>query len=151
LRELERHGRAAESVDARLLEALCLYPWPQNIRELVQLAHRLATLHVGDPRLLLKHLEDRFCQGLVGQTERRFMTLDQSEAAPRRDDVDCESLVKQLRIFEGNVARAATAAGLSRQRAYRLIERRLIDPGQFRNRAVPTDDDERSNDATSGT
>jgi transcriptional regulator with PAS, ATPase and Fis domain len=33
LRELERHGRAAESVDARLLEALCLYPWPQNIRE----------------------------------------------------------------------------------------------------------------------
>jgi pSer/pThr/pTyr-binding forkhead associated (FHA) protein len=38
-------GAAAPALSPELVEALLLYPWPFNVREVVQMAHRLAALH----------------------------------------------------------------------------------------------------------
>jgi len=39
-----------------------------------------------------------------------------------RDERDLQALVAALRVHGGNVVRAAGAVGISRQRAYRLME-----------------------------
>jgi transcriptional regulator of acetoin/glycerol metabolism len=48
------------------------------------------------------------------------MPCDQAE----RDELDFARLIEALRNHAGNVSKAAAASGLSRQRAYRLIQAR---------------------------
>src|SRR6478609_4123782 len=48
------------SVDVRVVERLCLYDWPFNVRELGLLVRRLLVLHGTEPMLKLQHLPERF-------------------------------------------------------------------------------------------
>jgi transcriptional regulator of acetoin/glycerol metabolism len=109
-------GARPPRVEARLVEALCLYDWPLNVRELDLLVRRLLTLHSHEPPLRREHLPAR----LFRQPE--------AGGADEADAPDAESLQRALREHKGNVARAAGALGITRQRAYRMIEaRREID------------------------
>jgi len=132
-------GGHPPAVDPKLIEQLCLYDWPLNVRELVMLAKRLLVVHSGVGSLKLGHLPARLRRdgtgdggsagtvGFAGDRRRRGeplppaaapMPIDQAE----RDEVDFERLIAALRVHGGNVSRAATAVGISRQRAYRLMQ-----------------------------
>lgn len=127
---LSQHlGPAVPGICHRLVERLCLYDWPFNVRELAREAERLAGLHADTPVLERKHLSARLLAPGNGP----------EPTATSRDD-ELGSLAATLRLFEGNVARAAEALGMSRQRAYRLMDgHEKLDPATFRRRGAAAD------------
>jgi transcriptional regulator with PAS, ATPase and Fis domain len=131
-------------VDALLVERLCLYDWPFNVRELVTLVRRLVVLHGTEPDLRLRHLPERLHRAF-GERNATGLVPQSTTAAPEsmaadlpvaidRDDEDLGRFLAALRIHKGNVSRAAAAAGISRQRSYRLMQAR---PELERDRADP--------------
>jgi transcriptional regulator with AAA-type ATPase domain len=117
------------SVEAKLVEALCLYDWPLNVRELVLLARRLLGLHGRDPMLRKAHLPERILgHGASGEegpgAAKRAAASPKADKRARRatdDGADFEALTDALRRADGSVAKAAALIGISRARAYRLI------------------------------
>ncbi|MEI9937521.1 MAG: sigma 54-interacting transcriptional regulator [Pseudomonadota bacterium] len=122
-------GREAPvEVDVRCLEDLLLHDWPGNVRELEFLVRRLLAL-LGRERTLAWHM--------LPATIRRKpapaapLSLIPAETRAARD---IASLCEALRACNGNIARAAVIAGISRQRAYRLMAGKSVaeflkDPG----------------------
>ena len=116
---LARHGLPAAKLSPRLVEALCLYRWPLNVRELDFLAARLVALHAGEPVLRRSHLPDRIT-AVAPVADPGGATPEAGEVmpAPTRDQ-----LLAALTRAGGNLARAAGALGISRPKAYRLLGR----------------------------
>jgi transcriptional regulator with PAS, ATPase and Fis domain len=112
---LDHSGSRPPEVDVRLVERLCLYDWPFNVRELVLLVKRLLVLHGAEPVLKLGHLP-----------ERMLAEVNQDRAdpvvKPTPELPELSELVTALRASGGNVAQAAAALGISRQRAYRMMQ-----------------------------
>ena len=107
------------ALDPKLVEALLLYDWPLNVRELALLARRMRVMHGGEPLLKRSMLPDRMAVAApVGASG-----ADRSERMPD-GDAAFDQLVLALRNARGNVSRAAASLGISRARAYRLLDAR---------------------------
>ena len=120
---LRRHaaaGAATPVPEARLIEQLCLFDWPLNVRELDLLTRRLLATTAGSKTLKRSDLPERMRAG----PRPRPLPGAASAAAPEapRAEVTLEDLMAALRAHKGNVARAAAALGISRQKAYRMVE-----------------------------
>lgn len=103
-------------LDARLVEALCLYAWPRNVRELELLTRRLVALNRGC-RLLQRNVLPREVVEAV--------PVESSEHTPTfatREEQDLHRIVLAVRQHGGNIKAAAKHVGMSRQRVYRLLE-----------------------------
>jgi transcriptional regulator with PAS, ATPase and Fis domain len=124
----EHSGGAPPAFEPRLVEALCTYEWPFNVRELDLLVRRLLVLHGTQSMLKRSFLPER---------------MSEAESPPEdRDERDLAALSAALRRHRGNVARAAQEASISRQRAYRLMEGRAdLDLTELR--APPSSKDRR--------
>ena len=122
---LSRAGRRAIPISGDALEAMALYEWPQNVRELDNVL-RAATLNE-TAELVFELLPDRLKQRLHGARG----SLDAGGARPRVDDPR-QQLEEALRIHRGNVRRASQAVGMARSHVYRLLERWNLDPERFR-------------------
>jgi transcriptional regulator with PAS, ATPase and Fis domain len=131
-------GRAP-AVTCELVELLCVHDWPFNVRELVQLVRQLLVLHPNDSLLRAEHLPARI--GLpatetsvatpIGKVSARTETARTSVEA-----VELPTLLSALRAAGGNVARAAAMLGITRQRAYRLMESHAVDLEAIRGEEV---------------
>jgi transcriptional regulator of acetoin/glycerol metabolism len=123
---LSGSGARPPAVDPRVVERLCLYDWPFNVRELALVVKRLLVLHGTEPKLKLRHLPERFLGGAGDSAEVQPAEVapaaDDARSAPFADPPDLPRLLAALRESGGNVARAAQALGISRQRAYRLMQ-----------------------------
>jgi DNA-binding NtrC family response regulator len=127
-------GRTPQ-IEARAIERLCLYDWPFNLRELDLLVRRLLVLRPDGqvrktdlPGELRAEPED--APEPVGKSAPpRPRTPEERE---ERDRDDLAALVAALRDHGGNVVRAAGAAGITRQRAYRLMGQGDLKPSGFR-------------------
>ena len=119
-------GSRPPDVEARLVERLVLHDWPFNVRELGLLVKRLLVLHGAEGQLKAKHLPPRLrgepvpAAQPVGVDAARDAPPAQAELEPP----DLERLVEALRASNGNVARAAQTLGISRQKAYRMMQGR---------------------------
>lgn len=132
LRHFVRELGEGQSVtlEPKLVEQLCMYDWPFNVRELVQLVRRLLALHGEESVLKRAYLPERFQRTSWRGGRPAPRSAPSVEAPPRsrrpvltlRDEADLTRLIDALRANGGNVARAATAVGITRQRAYRLME-----------------------------
>jgi transcriptional regulator with PAS, ATPase and Fis domain len=128
-RLLTHHARsqAVPALDPSVAERLCLYDWPFNVRELDLLARQLVALHGNVPVLKRMHLPDRLRHRSSGPATPPVPGVTRS----RREGPDIETFVAALRANQGNVKRAAAALGISRAKAYRLMEaatdRELVD------------------------
>jgi DNA-binding NtrC family response regulator len=115
----DRNAGAAAGCESKFIESLLQYDWPLNVRELVLLARRLAALHHGEP-LKRSMLPERMQLAAAGSTG------SSASPGPRRRPTDDESsfnlLLDSLRDHGGNLTRAAAALGLTRARAYRLLD-----------------------------
>ncbi|HEY3256746.1 MAG TPA: helix-turn-helix domain-containing protein, partial [Polyangiaceae bacterium] len=119
---VEGSGARPPAVDVRVVERLCLYDWPFNVRELGLLVKRLLVLHGAEPILKVQHLPERFQSEPEPQLD-----APRLEPTPERSDADSPDfteLLEALRACAGNVARAAQSLGISRQRAYRMMQGR---------------------------
>jgi transcriptional regulator with PAS, ATPase and Fis domain len=119
---LETHlDGACPEPQPEFVEALLLYDWPFNVRELVQLGHRLAVLHGSESELRLDHLPERITSGRAVPEDRPSVVARLLERRPSNDQI-LDALVLALRTHRGNVSRAAAQVGISRQKAYRLMK-----------------------------
>jgi two-component system, NtrC family, response regulator GlrR len=110
-----RAKKPPPSLSTELVERLCLYDWPCNVREMLLMAQRLLALHGDEPRLRVSHLPARLMS-----FDREGTTLP---VAPIVTGVDLGKLLDAVRDAGGNIGGAAHRLGISRERAYRLIDR----------------------------
>jgi transcriptional regulator of acetoin/glycerol metabolism len=112
-------GRRTIVVDPKLIESLLLYDWPLNVRELALLARRLLAMHGAEPALRRSMLPER-----IAGTASTIAPPAGAGRSPTTDDEAFDQFLLALRVARGNVSRAAGALGISRARAYRLLEAR---------------------------
>lgn len=114
------------SIDAGFAEALCLHSWPFNMRDLTSLVVRLLALHpqatTFDRSMLADMLEPEHPRGDPGRPEAEIEE-QRTGGEPVRAEPTPEEFVVALRRNGGNVRKTAAALGISRGRAYRLIEK----------------------------
>ena len=123
---LTKHGsRPGLALEPVLVEWLCLREWPGNLRELELLARKLLALHGEEPLLLLA-----FAEKLVEGTKARRGGTRLTTPTPPSEKVgfqdrrtnDLQRLRRALERTNGNLTAAAESIGISRRRAYRLLD-----------------------------
>jgi transcriptional regulator with AAA-type ATPase domain len=140
---VERHAAAAglprvPDLETRLVEQLCLYDWPFNVRELDLTARRLIALHGHEPQLRRSNLPESIREhASSGDSGRKNLP---TPAAAASAPADPRAFVEALRAHKGNVARAAAALGISRQKAYRLMQSQGTDLAALRDGDDPGKD-----------
>ena len=121
-----RRGASAPDLSPGAAEGLCLHDWPLNVRELDMLAGRLATRNAAE-RLELRDLE------LVTATSSTpnppnagdTSSLEVPGRRPARapyDEGELELLKNALERHGGNITRAVAELGITRQKAYRMLQ-----------------------------
>jgi transcriptional regulator with AAA-type ATPase domain len=118
-----RAGEASPVIEAKLVESLCLYDWPLNVRELLQLARRLVAVRGIGP-LRRSDLPERMRAQAGDSPPAPTGEADGPQRRPTDDEAEFEALLVALRNHAGSVGRAAAAVGISRYRAYRLLNAR---------------------------
>jgi DNA-binding NtrC family response regulator len=114
----QQSGGRPPAVEARLIEALCLHDWPENVRELELLTRRLLAVHGHEPSLRRQHLPTE----LAALNEDSGANRRPSAPPQGRREHDLARLKTELENNGGNVKAAAEALGVSRQRVYRLLD-----------------------------
>lgn len=125
-------------VDAELIEWLCLQPWVQNVRQLEWLARAMIALHDDVACLTVNHLppqhqliQEPGPQPVAAGTR----TITGEHRAVQEDDAELYArLLRALDENGGVVLRAAEALGITRQKAYRMLEKQGIELDQLRRR-----------------
>lgn len=112
-RLMERHldGHRKPRLEPSLVEALCRYPWPYNVRELDRVIQQMLALHASKETLSRGDLPEKLRSGIASESVG-------SEAYRPSPD----TLLAALKKEAGNINRAAQRLGVSRQRMYRLLE-----------------------------
>ena len=132
--EQERGPAGPPRLDPLLVERLCAHEWPFNVRGLAQLARRLVALHPDAAVLDLSSLsQDLPPEKLVA------LAMADPEDADSGDDPGPPVFLASLRHNRGNVTKTATALGISRGRAYRIIDKMgSVDLDGFRQPGSPS-------------
>jgi transcriptional regulator with PAS, ATPase and Fis domain len=121
-------GRPAPRLEGPLVEALCGYDWPYNVREVRQLAQLLEAS--GKLQLGLADLPERLRLAPTPAAlpaPERSVSRDVAEAPARRaawlsrHARELDALQRALQQHDGNVSSAALEAGVPRHRARRLL------------------------------
>lgn len=111
-------GGRPPAVEGRLVEALCLHDWPENVRELELTTRRLLAVHGHESTLKRQHLPAEL-QALNADSEGK----ERASSPPRdRREHDLSRIRQVLSENGNNVKAAASALGISRQRIYRLLD-----------------------------
>lgn len=129
----ERHGDIELLVDHFLgddwhieedtLQTLIRYPWPGNVRQLINVLER-AKILADDDVIRLKDLPKEIVLAGSGQTLTSFAEV--ASVAQASDDLNSFQRQKVLEVLQRetfNKARAARALGISRRKLYRLLEK----------------------------
>jgi transcriptional regulator with PAS, ATPase and Fis domain len=113
-------------MDVRLVEALCLYDWPLNVREMNHLVQRLVVSHGDEPLLRRSFLPEPMLRHTQGRSNTRSVDPSPTPNTPEdhqmRRERELTALREALRAHKGSMSRAAAAVGISRYRAYRLVK-----------------------------
>ena len=120
------------------VERLAVHDWPLNVRELVLLVRRLRVFCDKEPSLRARHLPARIGEPVEPEKSER---ATRAESRPQHEKpkepasserVELSELIAALRASQGNVAKASALLGITRQRAYRLIEGHAVDLDDLR-------------------
>lgn len=122
-------GAASLAIEADAFEALAIYDWPRNVRELLNIA-RAATVEMraaGRARMSLADLPDRIRSGAPTAGGRRRRLVRTDGGAPSRRELD-----RLLTAERGNVAAVAKALDRHRNQVYRWMQTHGLSPDEFR-------------------
>jgi DNA-binding NtrC family response regulator len=120
-RFMHRRLGTLPSLGSRLVERLCSYPWPYNVRELCQLARLLAAS--GRTSYGPEDLPERFNELETPRvcSDPAEAVLDRRHVWLQRHAAELDRLERALQACGGNVSEAARQAGVPRHRARRLL------------------------------
>lgn len=104
--------RPLPGIETPLIEALCRYDWPYNVRELDRVVQQLVALFGSERTLTRAHLPEKILAGLKSSDA-------SGSAVPKPSP---ELALSVLGEEGGNVRRTADRLLLSRQQLYRLLE-----------------------------
>ncbi|HXT99406.1 MAG TPA: sigma 54-interacting transcriptional regulator [Polyangia bacterium] len=123
--EQERGAAALPRFDPLLIERLCTNDWPFNVRGLAQLARRLLALHPNAAVLDYDALPaELHAVGHRAPTPATGVAVAPEDGGPDAEaEIDPAAFLAALRDNRGNMKRTAAALGISRGRAYRLLEK----------------------------
>jgi transcriptional regulator with GAF, ATPase, and Fis domain len=133
LASIAREAKVTVACSADALEAILLWDFPYNVRELKTLVRAVASaerISLDDLRALRPELAVQFEQRRAGHVAAADAALVEitagAHAEPRgkgaaRDEADLVRLVAALRRHDGHLGKAASEASISRQRAQRLL------------------------------
>ncbi|RAK18243.1 PAS domain S-box-containing protein [Anoxybacillus vitaminiphilus] len=96
------------------LQALIQYDWPGNIRELQNILERTLNRST-KPVLSAEDLPEEVFQMFSGQKTEEMLV--------HRDDIKKQSIIQALRLFNGNITKAAKHLGISRSTFYRQMRK----------------------------
>ncbi len=115
-------------------EALLVYAWPFNVRELQQVVRALPQRVWDDGALDLAHLPERLQQPVIARAASGGAPAEVPLALriPRDAVPNAAELAEVIRHFGGSFARAAEYFGRDRKQIYRWLERLGVDPASFR-------------------
>jgi transcriptional regulator of acetoin/glycerol metabolism len=103
------------------VEALCVSPWPGNVRQLEVLARRLVAT-CGGRKLQYRDLPEGYLPSKKADLDASIPSESQLAASPlTRKRSELDRLTVAMKECQGNLSEAARRTGLSRMRAYRLI------------------------------
>jgi DNA-binding NtrC family response regulator len=130
-------GEGAPPMSADLAEALLLYAWPYNVRELLKVAAELRIRGAGSAVLSLALVAERLKRAsMVPPTSGVPSSAERDEEKEEKERAVAipskEELMALLREHGGRVADVARATGRSRKQVYRWIETHGIDVESFR-------------------
>lgn len=121
------------TLSPKLVERLCLLPWPFNLRQLVQTARQMAVLHPAADEWTVEHLPTSLSEvarrgeagtaGRVPMPAKEVSALSLGERRELAREREVHDLQGALDRCHGNVSEAARLVGVSRRKAYRLLKR----------------------------
>lgn len=118
----KRIGRKISGVHPEVLEMFSGYSWPGNVRELENVLER-AIILCGNSQIRREHI---YLEGGAAATPQETVdtTVPYADALEQATERAARAyLVKVLKMFGGNVTRAAAHAGMKRQSLHRLMNR----------------------------
>lgn len=118
---------AETKLESDFVERLCIHDWPLNVRELVLLARRLQVFCAKEVSLRARHLPERIGESAGDAAPVAPASEPVRPASAALERVELPELLSALRTCKGNVARASALLGITRQKAYRLIEEGDVD------------------------
>jgi DNA-binding NtrC family response regulator len=122
------HSGAPPLLDPRLVEQLCLYDWPYNVRELDQLVRTLLVQLRDEPQWRRQHLPVHVLRrpdGTVAPATDDGHPHKPSSAPTvvrMKSEHEIAIIREALRVNKGNVAATAAAIGIARQDVYQRME-----------------------------
>lgn len=132
-------GPDARPPSAAAAEALLLYGWPKNIRELQQCANHLRLFGSGEGMFEPSDLPfGETAAVVVSPPSKEAPVVPEPPMGPAPPDRapstrrDREEWIRLLQERDGNVAEVARALGLHRQQVYRRLQALGIKPVEFR-------------------
>ena len=121
LQLLAKHATSAvPRVAPALFEWLCLRAWPGNVRELEFMVRKLLAVHADAPLLRLEFAQE--IAGSAGKAAQAVTAAEPGSAFRTRRESELARLKVALGETNGNMKAAAERAGISRRRAYRLLD-----------------------------
>jgi transcriptional regulator with PAS, ATPase and Fis domain len=121
-------GRPCPPLSSRFVEHLCLYDWPRNVRELRQVAEKLAVLNPAHPEWRRRHLAELLPLS-PNSTHPASSAPGAAVSSSRKSEADVEQALLES---AGNVSSAARRLGVSKQSVYRWIAARGVELAAFR-------------------
>jgi DNA-binding NtrC family response regulator len=114
-------------LDVHLAEALLLYDWPFNVRELKKIGGELAVKGRGRSPLTLDLIEDRLKRERPKKESTPVSSSSPLKGKPRRVAPDEEQLRALIQEHGNNVSAIARATGRSRMQVYRWMKKHGLD------------------------
>ena len=141
--ERDDRGRAVRPCTPEFSEALLLYDWPTNARQLYNLARKVNGLvGAAEEVFELGHLPMELQEPLLARFEDGSSRKKPAVTPPSLTDVEtpqpdgatptCERLEAELRAAKGNVSLVANKNGWHRNQVYRWMKRCGLEAGAYR-------------------
>jgi transcriptional regulator with PAS, ATPase and Fis domain len=115
IKEFSKQERKNVFIQDEVMQILCEYAWPGNVRQLRNVIERTVAFARGDaikatdlPEELLKNQKKRLPQNV-------------SEKPPSLKELEYEAVVNALKLCKGNKSKTAKLLGISRKALYKRI------------------------------
>jgi two-component system, NtrC family, response regulator len=129
----ERHTIDRKGFSPEFLDALSVYPWPGNIRELINTIEQTLVMAFDEPTLFIRHLPERVRIDLARRSlmKTNHKAIDHLETwKQRRESASAREekryLQELMELAEGDIKRSSEISGLSRARLYGLLSKYQI-------------------------